>query len=86
MDFSTARTAWFNLPRIHRSGRLKSLGVEIRDSWSGSKSSKFIKAKREAFQILLTKWRYPSVLDSESFKSLPGIVKAARVKRRASAP
>ena len=42
--------------------------------------------KRVAFQILFMKWRYPSILSSESRISRPMAAKAMRVKRNESVP
>jgi hypothetical protein len=45
-----------------------------------------MRAKREAFQSLLAKARYPSIRSSASLMSRPCAVSAASVKRSASAP
>ena len=54
---------------------------------SGSKdSSRFIRTKRAAFQILLAKFREASTFSFEKRISFPGLFPVASVKRSASAP
>src|SRR5215469_256671 len=48
--------------------------------------STYIKLNRAAFQILLAKFRYPSIRSSASLRSRPGEAIEARVNRSASVP
>ena len=53
---------------------------------SGVKPSRFIRTKREAFQILLTKLRKDSIFSSDMRTSAPGETPISSEKRSASAP